>query len=49
MTDDLGFLDELQGENIDKDNIVDIHVDQILWMIGKLEGEIAEIQQTSRV
>tara|TARA_R110000787_G_scaffold229595_2_gene337148 strand:- start:26 stop:529 length:504 start_codon:yes stop_codon:yes gene_type:complete len=44
MTDDLGFLDELQGENIDKDNIVDIHVDQILWMIGKLEGEIAEIQ-----
>ena len=44
MTDDLGFLDELQGENVDKDNIVDIHVDQILWMIGKLEGEIADIQ-----
>ena len=36
MSDDLDFLDELQGESIDKDNIVDIHVDQILWMIGKL-------------
>jgi|TARA_R110001606_G_scaffold383587_1_gene545938 hypothetical protein len=45
MSDDLGFLDELQGESVDKDNIVDIHVDQILWMIGKLEGEIADIQQ----
>ena len=44
MIDDLGFLDELDGERVDRDNIIDIHVDQILWMVGKLEMDIVEIQ-----
>ena len=44
MSDDNMKLDELHGEEQTSD-IIDAHVDQILWKLGQLENEIEDVKQ----
>jgi len=44
MSDDNMKLDELHGEEQTSD-IIDAHVDQILWKLGQFENEIEDVKQ----